>query len=83
MILEGYGKVLSRENLPLITRELSIVAFLTMENRVRQLHSHILGALNVGASEALVKSVVDDLGSSAGDGYNSALQILDKVKVKA
>lgn len=82
MILEGYGKVLSRNSLPLVTRELSIVSFLTMENRERQLHSHILGSLNVGASKELVKTVVDDIGVAAGDGYITALSIINGLKDK-
>ncbi|UCE25817.1 MAG: carboxymuconolactone decarboxylase family protein [Candidatus Zixiibacteriota bacterium] len=78
MIIEGYGKVLSRPSLDIISRELSIIAFLMMENRVKQLHSHMTGALNVGASRELIHSVVDDIGSAAGDGYDSARDILEQ-----
>ncbi len=80
MILEGYGKVLSRDQISIVIRELSIISFLTMENRKRQLHSHILGALNVGASKELIKTVIDDIGLSAGDGYHIALSIIDNIK---
>ncbi len=80
MILEGYGKVLSRKGIGLETRELSIVAFLTMENRPKQLHSHILGAVHVGASKELIQTVIDDIGKSAGDGYKTALSIFERLK---
>jgi len=76
MVLEGYGKVLSRPGLPVIERELAIVACLTVENRPRQLHSHIRGALNVGAAPVLIRQVLDDVGSAAGDGYTTALGIV-------
>ena len=49
MIGEGYGKVLSRQELNIIYRELCVVSMLTIKFRLRQLRSHILGALRVGA----------------------------------
>ena len=79
MVFEGYGKVLSRPELSIKDRELSIIAFLMMENMVKQLHSHILGALNVGVEISLIKQVVEDIGQAAGDGYFTAGDILNKV----
>lgn len=76
MIIEGYGKVLSRPGLGIVSRELSIVAFLMMENRDIQLHSHARGAINVGASPELLRFVARDIGRAAGDGYESMLEIL-------
>jgi 4-carboxymuconolactone decarboxylase len=49
MITEGYGKVLSRPGLDLVRRELCIVAVCAAARQDRQLHSHLHGALNVGA----------------------------------
>jgi 4-carboxymuconolactone decarboxylase len=83
MIFEGYGKVLSRPGLPVVDRELSIVAFLMAENRPRQLHSHIKGALNVGASEDLVRRVVLELESIVPDGYRAAMEIFDRLGLEA
>jgi len=80
MIIEGYGKVLSRPELPAPERELAIIAFLMIENRDRQLHSHIRGALNVGCSIDQVGTVVEDIGEAAGDGYKSANEIMEKVR---
>jgi 4-carboxymuconolactone decarboxylase len=49
MIIEGYGKVLSRPFLSAKVRELMIVAMTAVLNVERQFHSHVRGALNVGA----------------------------------
>ena len=78
MIFEGYGKVLSRPGLDMISRELCIVAFLMVENRPVQLHSHMRGALNVGADLDLLRTVIDDLGEANGDGYRAAQEILSR-----
>ncbi len=79
MVVEGYGKVLSRDQLGIIDRELAIVAILTVENKYKQLYSHIKGSLNVGASLAMVRQVVEDISISAGDGYKSACSIIDEL----
>lgn len=54
MIVEGYGKVLSRPGLDLKRRELCIVAACAVLEQERQLHSHLHGALNAGATQAEV-----------------------------
>lgn len=79
MVFEGYGKVLSRPGVDPVDRELAIVACLMMENRPKQLFSHIRGALNVGAAPALVRSVIEDIGPAAGDGYQSSLDIAERL----
>ena len=76
MIVEGYGKVLSRDEVSIVDRELSIIAMLMIENKIKQLHSHILGARNVGGDERLIKRVIEDVGIVAGDGYAAALAII-------
>ncbi len=50
MIVEGYGKVLSRPALDLRRRELCILAVCAATAQERQLHSHLHGALHAGAS---------------------------------
>lgn len=50
MIVDGYGKVLSRPGLDLVRRELCIVAACALSRQERQLRSHLRGALNAGAS---------------------------------
>jgi 4-carboxymuconolactone decarboxylase len=59
MIVEGYGKVLSRPELDLRRRELCVVAACAAAGQDRQLHSHFHGALNAGASLADVQSTLD------------------------
>ncbi|MFZ5980120.1 MAG: carboxymuconolactone decarboxylase family protein [Candidatus Zixiibacteriota bacterium] len=81
MIIEGYGKVLSRPQLDPPTRELSIIAFLMMENREKQLFSHIKGAINVGVDKELLTIVVEDIGRSAGAGYDTTVAILRRLKL--
>jgi 4-carboxymuconolactone decarboxylase len=51
MILEGYGKVLSRPRLDSRVRELAAVAALVPLDVPDQLRAHVRGALRVGASE--------------------------------
>jgi 4-carboxymuconolactone decarboxylase len=58
MVVEGYGKVLGRPGLDLPTRELCIVALLASQDAAPQLYSHLRGALNAGADEAAVESVI-------------------------
>lgn len=61
MILEGYGKVLSRPGLDLVRRELCIVAACVAAGQDRQLHSHLHGARNVGAPERAIAGTLDAL----------------------
>jgi 4-carboxymuconolactone decarboxylase len=59
MIVEGYGRVLSRPQLDLRSRELCIVAACAASRQERQLHSHLHGALNVGASEQEIDGALE------------------------
>jgi 4-carboxymuconolactone decarboxylase len=63
MIVEGYGKVLSRPGLDLPRRELCIVAACVASGQERQLHSHLHGALNVGVSASAVREALDAVAS--------------------
>jgi len=58
MVAGGYGRVIGRPGLELKTRELCIAALLAVWNVPRQLHSHLRGALNAGASVAEVEQAV-------------------------
>jgi 4-carboxymuconolactone decarboxylase len=55
MIVEGYGKVLSRGILAGTIRELCTVAALLVTSDVNQLHSHLRGAKNLGAGMNEIK----------------------------
>ncbi len=61
MIVEGYGKVLSREGLDLGRRELCIVAACAAAEQDRQLHSHLHGALNAGVPDDVVRAALSAL----------------------
>jgi 4-carboxymuconolactone decarboxylase len=50
MITEGYGRTLARPGLDLKQRELCTVAQTAVLEAPRQLHSHLRGALNAGAT---------------------------------
>jgi 4-carboxymuconolactone decarboxylase len=59
MIVEGYGKVLSRPGLDLARRELCIVAACSAARQDRQLHSHLHGALHAGAAPRAIEQALD------------------------
>ena len=61
MIWEGYGKVLSRPFLSPRVRELLIVAMTAALQVERQFHSHVRGALHVGATPEELRAVVEEL----------------------
>lgn len=66
MIVEGYGKVLSRPALDLKRRELCVVAACAMARQDRQLHSHLHGAMHSGASPAEVAAALDSVADLLG-----------------
>jgi len=80
MIVDGYGKVLSRPGVDLRTRELCVVAACAVSGQQRQLHSHLHGAMNAGASEGEVALVFDSLSDLiARDDLARYRQLLVKV----
>ena len=76
MIVEGYGKVLSRPGLDLARRELCIVASCAAAGQDRQLHSHLHGALNAGASAAAVDATIGALGDLLGEARSRSVALL-------
>jgi len=80
MIVDGYGKVLSRPGVDLRTRELCVVAACAVSGQQRQLHSHLHGALNAGSSAGEVASVLDALSDLISrDDLSRYRQLLQKV----
>ncbi len=65
MIIDGYGKTVSRPGLDLARRELCAVAMLIPQDAPRQLLSHLKGALNAGAAPEAVEAVVSLAGAEA------------------
>jgi 4-carboxymuconolactone decarboxylase len=76
MIVEGYGKVLSRPALDLARRELCIVAACVASGQDRQLHSHLHGALNAGAPPDEVRATLDALQGAVDEGNLSRARLL-------
>ncbi len=62
MLIEGYGKTLSRGALSIQVRELLCTAVLSVKNRPRQLRSHIRGALRVGVGKSEILEMLNILG---------------------
>ncbi len=58
MITEGYGRTMARPGLDLLRRELCTVAQTAVLEAPRQLHSHLRGALNAGATFVQVEAVL-------------------------
>lgn len=58
MVAHGYGRTLSRPGLDLLRRELCTVAQTAVLDTPRQLHSHLRGSLNAGASFAQIEAVL-------------------------
>jgi len=82
MIVDGYGKVLSRPGVDLRTRELCVVAACAVSGQQRQLHSHLHGALNAGSSVGEIAAVLDALGDLISrDDLARYRQLLAKVTV--
>lgn len=81
MLMDGYGKVLSRPGLTLVQRELCIVAACAASEQIPQLKSHLRGALNCGATRddlALTLSALTDIVSR--EALASAREELNRIK---
>ena len=80
MVVDGYGKVLSRPGLDLPRRELCVVAACAAMGQDRQLHSHLRGALNVGVAPAELREAIDAIAGLIGaERARSALLLLARV----
>jgi len=67
MVEGGYGRVIGRPGLDLATRELCVAALLTVWHAPRQLHSHLRGSLNAGATMQELEAVVEIACEYAGE----------------
>ena len=59
VLVDAYGKVIGRPGLDLKRRELATVAAIAVLGTAQQLHSHLRGALNTGASAEEVEAVLE------------------------
>jgi 4-carboxymuconolactone decarboxylase len=76
MIVEGYGKVLSRPALDLPRRELCIVAACAASKQDRQLHSHLHGALNVGVEPDVIEATIDAIADLLDETHAHSVRLL-------
>ena len=58
VLVDAYGKVIGRPGLDLKRRELCTVAAIAVLGTAQQLHSHLRGSLNTGATRAEVEEVL-------------------------
>src|SRR5881275_3330833 len=58
VLVDAYGKVIGRPGLDLKRRELCTVAAIAVLGAAQQLHSHLRGALNTGASAVEIDAVL-------------------------
>ena len=83
MIVEGYGKVLSRDGLDLPRRELCIVAACVAAGQERQLHSHLHGSRNAGVPDGAIEGVLAALdGVVPAESLKKAQLLWQRVKGK-
>ena len=84
MVWEGYGKVLSRSGVPPAVRELCTCSALVVTGDSVQLHSHMRGAINAGASGRMLRETIELLDGTAKRGrYRQASRLLDHILLKA
>lgn len=77
----GYGLVLSRPGLPPHWRELLEVVLLVVQGFPRQLHSHLRGALNLGASVEEVDLVLEAIRTATSEErHGSALHMWRSIR---
>jgi alkylhydroperoxidase/carboxymuconolactone decarboxylase family protein YurZ len=58
MMVDGYSKVLSRPGPTALEREIASIVFLAISGHQVQLHSHVRGARNLGATPEFIKSAL-------------------------
>jgi 4-carboxymuconolactone decarboxylase len=81
MVVEGYGKVIGRAGLDLRRRELCIVAACAALEQDRQLHSHLHGAINVGATPDEIDDTLDAIREVLdADAWDRAVRLWKRVR---
>jgi 4-carboxymuconolactone decarboxylase len=62
MVEEGYGRVLGRPGVSVVTRELAAINALIVLDLARQVRSHLLGARHVGADDTAIEETIHQVG---------------------
>lgn len=80
MIIEGYGKVMGRKGLSLREREFINLSILSTKYYENQLHSHIKGCLNLGASKSDILAVLKKIKKFTGTkNFTKSLKLLNHI----
>lgn len=83
MLVEGYGRTLGRPGLDLKRRELCTVAQTAALRTPHQLHSHLRGALNAGATVAELDAVLELVRPALGGGdWNDVERLWARVRTR-
>lgn len=83
LIIEGYGKVISRAALSIKEREACIISVLSVQKFEEQLISHLYGGLNNGLNFKLIKKLISNLSAIDCDSEKEfGLNVLIKIKRK-
>ena len=83
ILMDGYGRTISRPGLDLARRELCAVAMLVPQGVPRQLHSHLHGALNAGATLSQVEqslAIAIEAGSVSAELADAARTLWQEVR---
>lgn len=81
MIIDGYGKTLSRANLDIQTRELINICILSLGKWKQQVISHIRGALHVGAEIHDIEEAIECLQTEqTNEAYAFAKEMLKEFR---
>jgi len=84
MIIEGYGKVLSRKRLSLLEREYVNVSILCTRLYVNQLHSHMKGCIHLGADiDDLTELLITIKNEISESNFNEAAKLIEKLRNKS
>jgi len=81
MVVEGYGRTLARPGLDLVRREFCVIAQVMVLEAERQLHSHLRGARNAGATAEAVDGVIEEAGHEASPaGVSMARRLWGRIR---
>lgn len=81
MIIEGYGKVMSRKGLSMFEREFVTISILSTKFYKDQLHSHLKGCMNFGASKNDIVIVLGKIKHIIGNAnHRNTLKLLKDIR---
>lgn len=80
MIIEGYGKVMGRNDLSLFEREFITVSVLATKYYENQLYSHLKGCIHLGAKKSEILFVLNEIKSFTGTvNFRKSVKLLNRI----